>query len=51
MNAFEEDIKNKELSTLISTYLRCQLCKMITKIPSICTKCGNDLFQLYKSIF
>ena len=40
MNAFEEDIKNKEMSTLISSYLCCQLCKMISKIPSICTKCG-----------
>ena len=34
----EKDITNKEISSLISKYLICNLC--LVRKPSICTKCG-----------
>jgi hypothetical protein len=38
--AVEEDIINKETSSLILKYLICNLCKLIVREPTICTKCG-----------
>ena len=51
--AVEEDITNKEISSLISKYLTCNLCKLIVRKPSICSKCGYLVcfycLQLYKN--